>query len=74
MAILRGQIRRTLSLEATRSQARLLLDRLTGLGPGAMVASKRRMWAEVDERRMVRERRAHQLCLSQGRRVRASGQ
>jgi hypothetical protein len=70
----KGQIRRGLSLEAVRSQARLLLDRLGGLGAGAAAAAKRRDWAEAEEWRMGRERRANQLALSQGRPVRARGQ
>ena len=40
--MLKGQVRRTLSLEAVRSQARLLLDRLRGIGGGADEAAKRR--------------------------------
>ena len=59
VALYTGQIRRALSLEAVRSQARLLLDRLGGLGGGAEAAAKRRDWAEAEERRMGRERRAH---------------
>ena len=74
VAIFKGQIRRTLSLEAVRAQARLLLDRLRGLGAGAEVAARRRRWAEAEERRPFRERKAHQLCLRQGRGVRARGQ
>ena len=55
-------------------QARLLLERLGGLGAGAAAAAKRRDWAEAEEYRMGRDRRAHQLALSQGRPVRARGQ
>ena len=75
LAMLKGQVRRTLSLEAVRSQARLLLDRLRGIGGGADDAARRRSrWAEVEERRMGRLRRAHQLALLQGRPIRARGQ
>jgi hypothetical protein len=74
VALYTGQIRRRLSLEAIRSQARLLLERVGGLGAGAAAAAKRRDWAEAEEYRMGRERRAHQLALSQGRPVRARGQ
>ena len=74
VALYTGQIRRALSLEAVRSQARLLLDRLGGLGGGAEAAAKRRDWAEAEERRMGRERRAHQLALSQGHPIHAHGQ
>ena len=52
MAIFKGQIRRTLSLEAVKAQARLLLDWLRGLGAGAGVAARRRRWAEAEERRL----------------------
>ena len=74
VALYTGQIRRQLSLEAVRSQARLLLDCLGGLGAGAAAAAKRREWADAKEYRMGRERRAHQLALSQGRPIRARGQ
>jgi hypothetical protein len=40
----------------------MLLDWLEDLGNGAAAAAKRREWAEVEERRMGRERRAFQLC------------
>ena len=69
-----GQIRKELSLEAVRSQARVLLDRLNDLGAGAAAAAKRRGWAEQEEWRRVKERRAHLLCLAQGRPVRSLGQ
>ena len=65
LAMLTGQIRRSLSLEAVRSQARCLLGRLSGLGAGA--AARRRAWAGAEERRMERKRRAYNLSLSQGR-------
>ena len=65
VAIFKGQIRNTLSLVAVKAQARLLLDRLRGLGKGVEVA---------EERQLLRERKAHQLCLRQGRGVRARGQ
>ena len=70
----KGEIRKRLSLEAVRSQARILLDRLSDLGAGAAAAAKRRAWAEQEERRMGRERRAHQLCLAQGHSIRRPGQ
>ena len=74
VALYTGQIWRQLSLKAVRSQARLLLERLGGLGAGAAAAAKKRDWAEEEECRMGRERRAHQLALTQGRPVRARGQ
>ena len=69
-----GQIRKILSLEVARSQARMLLDRLEDLGNGAAAAAKRREWAEVEERRMGRERLAFQLCLAQRHHIRRRGQ
>ena len=66
LAILTGQVRRWLSLEGVRSQARCLLDRVGALGAGAAAAAKRRGWALHEEARMSKERSAHQLCLAQG--------
>ena len=66
LAILTGQIRRWLSVEGVRSQARCLIDRVGALGAGAAAATKRRQWALHEEARMSRERNAHQLCLAQG--------
>ena len=66
LAILTGQVRRWLSLEGVRGQARCLLGRVGALGPGAVAAAKRRGWALQEEARMSRERNAHQLCLAQG--------
>ena len=69
--MLQGADRKELSLEAVRSQARVLLDRLNDLGARAVAAAKRRGWAEQEEWRRVKERRAYQLCLAQGRPVRS---
>ena len=69
MAILTGQVRRTLSLEVARAQARLLLDRVQVLGMGAGEAAVRRRWQEGEERRMAKEQRAHHLSLQLGRSV-----
>ena len=66
MAILTGQVRRVLSTEGVRSQARCLLDRLRGLGAGVAAAGRRRQWALQDEQRLRRERMAHLLSLGQG--------
>ena len=66
LACYKGQVRKELSLDGVRSQARTLLDRLSDLGAGAAAAAKRRDWAEHEERQRVRERRAYQLCLTQG--------
>ena len=66
VAILTGQVRRMLSIEGVRSQARCLLDRLRSLGAGASAALKRRQWASQEEQRLGRERMAHLLSLGQG--------
>ena len=66
VAMLTGQVRRLLSLEAVRSQARCLLDRVRGLGDGAAAAARRRQWAEKEEERLGRERHAHLLSLGRG--------
>ena len=74
LAILTGQIRRWLSVEGVRNQARCLIDRVGSLGAGAAAAAKRRNWALLEEARMSKERNAHQLCLAQGHRVHRRGQ
>ena len=66
VAMLTGQVRRLLSLEAVRSQARCLLDRVRSLGDGAAAAARRRQWAEKEEERLGRERQAHLLSLGRG--------
>ena len=66
VAMLTGQVRRLLSLEAVRSQARCLLDRVRGLGDGAAAAARRRQWAAKEEERLGRERQAHFLSLGRG--------
>ena len=74
VAILTGQVRRVLSTEGVRSQARCLLDRLRGLGAGAAAAGRRRQWALQEEERLRRERMAHLLSLGQGHSVLRRGQ
>ena len=66
LAILTGQVRRALGLEAVRAQARCLISRLDLIGAGAAAASKRRQWAAREEWRMARERTANFLSLTQG--------
>ena len=66
VAILTGQVRRLLSVEGVRSQARCLLDRLRGLGAGAAAAARRRQLAAQEEMRLRGERQAHLLSLGQG--------
>jgi len=60
------RVRRVLSTEGVRSQARCLLDRLQGLGAGAAAAGRRRQWALQEEQRLRKERMAHLLSLRQG--------
>ena len=74
VAILTGQVRRMLSIEGVRSQARCLLDRLRGLGAGASAALRRRQWASQEEQRLGRERMAHLLSLGQGHHALRRGQ
>ena len=74
VAILTGQVRRLLSTEGVRSQARCLLDMVRGLGAGAAAAMRRRQWAEKEEQRLGRERRPHLLSLSSGHNVLRRGQ
>ena len=54
VAIYTGQIRRLLSVQGVRSQARCLLDRVRGLGAGAAAAARRRQWA-ADQELKLRE-------------------
>ena len=65
VAILTGQVRRLLSVEGVRSQARCLLDRLRSLGAGAAAAVRRRQWAAQEEQRLRGERQVHLLSLGQ---------
>ena len=74
VAILTGQVRRVLSTEGVRSQARCLLDRLRGLGAGAAAAGRRRQWALQEEQRLRRERMDHLLSLGQGHSALRRGQ
>ena len=73
LAILTGQVRRTLSLEVARAEARLLLDRVQVLGRGAEEAAVRRRWQVGEERRMAKEQWAHHLYLQLDRAVYCHG-
>ena len=66
VAIYTGQIRRLLSVQGVKGQARCLLDRVRGLGAGAAAAARRRQWAADQELKLRRERQAHLLSLGQG--------
>ena len=74
VAIYTGQIRRLLSVQGVRSQARCLLDRVRGLGAGAAAAARRRQWAADQELKLRRERQAHLLSLGQGHQPLTRGQ
>ena len=62
-SVLTGQVRRTLSLETARANARCLLERVQVVGSGSGAAVGRRWQVEELERRMRREQRANQLSL-----------
>ena len=74
VAMYTGQVRRLLSVDVVRGQARCLLDRLRGLGAGAAAAVRRREWAAQQEQRLRRERQAHILSLGQGHHALRRGQ
>ena len=63
-----------LAFTAVREQqASLLLDRMELLGDGATEAARRRDWAVRIEAVAVKERRAQDVCLKQGRAIRRHG-
>ena len=59
-------VRRQLSFTAAQQQAKLLLDRLQLLGPGAAEAAARRDQAVRIEAGARRERQAQAVCVRQG--------
>ena len=69
LANITAQTRQQLSLVAVRGQARLLLDRLEGLGGGAGQAARRRAGVRHMAWRWEKERRAQQLAARQGTRA-----
>ena len=69
LALLTGQIRRSLSLVVARATAKCLLDRLEVVGSGTAVAARRRHWREQEARALEREQRAHALSMKHGRAV-----
>ena len=73
LAGLVGYVRRDLAFTAVREQASLLLDRMELLGDGATEAARRRDWAVRIEAVAVKERRAQDVCLKQGRAIRRHG-
>ena len=61
-----GQIRRHPSVTIVGAHADCLLSRLNMVGEGSREASKRRRWAEKQERDMERERRGQFLARVRG--------
>jgi hypothetical protein len=73
LASLVASVRRDLSFNVVKQQAKLLLDRLRLLGDGASEAANRRGWSEQMERVAARERRAQDVCLRQGQAAKRHG-
>ena len=69
LAALVGDVRRQLSLQAVRQQARLLIDRIATVGNGAGAAAQRRDWAVQLEAAASRRRRAQEVSRRQGRNI-----
>ena len=61
-----GYIRRRLGVSAVKAQCLSLLGRLEGLGPGTMMAAKRRKQALKLEKSWARERMAQSVSCKQG--------
>ena len=69
LAALVGDMRRQLSLQAVRQQARLLIDKVAMLGNGAGAAAHRRDWAVELEAAAAKRRRAQEVSRRQGRNI-----
>ena len=69
LAALVGDVRRQLSLQAVRQQARLLIDRIATVGNGTGAAAQRRDWAVELEAAASRGRRAQEVSRRQGRNI-----
>ena len=69
LSALVGDVRRQLSLQAVRQQARLLIDRMATVGNGTGPAAQRRDWAVELEAAASRRRRAHEVSRRQGRNI-----
>ena len=69
IALTTSFLRKSLSVCAVRSAARLLLGRLEVIGPGGAAAALRRNNALQLERRWANQRRADALCILQGRSI-----
>ena len=73
LATIKSFTRQQLSRVCVQSQAKIILDRLEGLGGGAGEAAKRRAGARQTERIWERERRALAVARRQGRRIYRAG-
>ena len=69
LSALVGDVRRQLSLQAVRQQARLLIDRMAMVDNGAGTAAQRRDWAVELEAAASRRRRAQEVSRRQGRNI-----
>merc|ERR1712192_109681 len=69
LSALVGDVRRQLSLQAVRQQARLLIDRIATVGNGTGAAAQRRDWAVELEAVASRRRRAQEVSRRQGRNI-----
>ena len=69
LAALVGDVRRQLSLQAVRQQARLLIDKVATLGNGGGAAAHRRDWAVEIETAAAKRRRAQEVSRRQGRNI-----
>ena len=69
LSALVGDVRRQLSLQAVRQQARLLIDRMATVGNGTGPAAQRRDWAVELEAAASRRRRAHEVSRRQERNI-----
>ena len=74
LALITGQIRRTISTAVVRANAACLLSRMSQVGEGASLASKRRDFVRLEEVKMRREREAQWLSRIRGRGLIRRGQ
>ena len=69
LSALVGDVRRQLSIQAVKQQARLLIDRIASVGNGTGAAAQRRDWAVELEAAAARRRRAQEVSRRQGRNI-----
>ena len=73
LASFTSQNRQQLSHVCVQAQARLVLDRLAGLGGGAGEAARRRKHTSWLEHKWYKERQAQEIAMRQGWRIRRTG-